>query len=235
MLFRSVVAAVTAGLPVGGSLSRTSLNRLAGARSRWSGLVTGVAVLAFLPFAPVLSALPRAVLSGIVIAAIWKLIRPQDLVAIWRASPRQAVVAWVTFGATLTMAPHIDRAIMLGVALSAAVHLWQELTPSVVSSREGETLVMDLAGVLWFGSAAALEDALFERLADEQDVRRVVLRCSGLGRIDLSGANVLREMVDHARRAEIELTVTDVPDHALRILSSVGLVASSGTGSASDS
>ena len=35
----NVVAAVTGGLPVGGSLSRTSLNRLAGAQSRWSGLV----------------------------------------------------------------------------------------------------------------------------------------------------------------------------------------------------
>ncbi len=231
----NVVAAVTAGLPVGGSLSRTSLNRVAGARSRWSGLVTGVAVLAFLPFAPVLSALPRAVLSGIVIAAVWKLIRPQDLVTIWRASPIQAVVAWATFSATLAMAPHIDRAILLGIALSAVVHLWQELTPSVVSTREGDTLTMDLAGVLWFGSAAALEDALFEQLADERDVRRVVLRCSGLGRIDLSGANVLREMVDHARRAEIELTVTDVPDHAQRILFAVGLVASSGTGSPSDS
>ncbi|KPJ83870.1 MAG: hypothetical protein AMS19_02820, partial [Gemmatimonas sp. SG8_23] len=34
----NVVAAISAGLPVGGSLSRTSVNRIAGAQSRWSGL-----------------------------------------------------------------------------------------------------------------------------------------------------------------------------------------------------
>ena len=127
------------------------------------------------------------------------------------------------------MAPHIDRAILLGIALSAAVHLWRELTPSVVSTREGETLTVDLSGVLWFGSAAALEDALFQQLADEEDVQRVVLRCSGLGRIDLSGAKVLSEMVEHARRARIEMTVSDVPPHARRILISVGLEIASGT------
>ncbi len=225
----NVVAGMMAGLPVGGSLSRTSLNRLAGAQSRWSGLVTGVAVLGFLPFAPVLTALPRAVLSGIVITAIWKLIRPQDILRIWRVSPAQAAVASGTFVATLTMAPHIDRAILLGIALSAAVHLWRELTPSVVSTREGETLTVDVSGVLWFGSAAALEDALFQQLADEEDVQRVVLRCSGLGRIDLSGAKVLSEMVEHARRARIEMTVSDVPAHARRILISVGLEIASGT------
>ena len=230
----NVVAAVTSGLPVGGSLSRTSLNRLAGAQSRWSGLVTGIAVLAFLPFAPVLSALPRAILSGIIIAAIWKLIRPRDILRIWRVSPTQAVIAWITFGATLAMAPHVDRAIILGVALSAAVHMWEELTPALVSARDGDTLEVDLSGVLWFGSAAALEDALFEQLADEQDVRRVVVRCTGLGRIDLSGASVLRDMVEHARRAGIELTVRDIPDHAVRVLTAVGLIATSEPGSSLD-
>ena len=230
----NVVAAVTGGLPVGGSLSRTSLNRLAGAESRWSGLVTGIAVLAFLPFAPVLSALPRAVLSGIVISAIWKLVRVQDLISLAKVSLPQGIVAFVTFFATLVMAPHIDRAILLGVAISAAVHLWRELKPTVVSSREGDELIVDLFGVLWFGSAAALEDQLFEQLADEPDVNRVVLRCSGLGRIDLSGANVLCEIVEHVGRANIELVIEDVPDHARRLLSAVGLLALSGTRSTQD-
>jgi SulP family sulfate permease len=175
------------------------------------------------------------VLSGIIIAAIWKLVWPRDLVRVWRISPVQAVVAWVTFGATLVMAPHIDRAILLGIALSATVHLWRELKPTVVSARTGDALIVEVSGVLWFGSAAALEDSLLEQIADESDLQRVEVRCAGLGRIDLSGAQVLRDLVDHARRAEIELTVTDVPDHAVRLLSAVGLVSVSGTGSAPDS
>lgn len=220
----NVAAAFTGGLPVGGSLSRTSVNRLAGAQSRWSGMVTGLAVLAFLPFAGILSPLPRAVLSGIVIAAIWKLVKPRKVLGLWAMSPTQAFVGWVTFAATLALAPKIDQAILIGIGLSAAVHLWRELTPHVTAERVGDTLVVRPSGVLWFGSAPALEDLVFERLADEADVQRIELRCEGLGRIDLTGAHTLAEMVEQARRAGIEIRVLDVPDHARRILGAVGVV-----------
>ncbi len=219
----NVVAGLTAGLPVGGSLSRTSLNRLAGAESRWSGLVTGLAVLVFLPFASVLESLPRAVLSGIVIAAIWKLVRPRQLVRLLQASPLQGFVALLTFGATLALAPRVDRAILIGIGLSAAVHLWRELRPEVTSSRVGDTLRVELSGVLWFGSAPALEARIFEQLADEPDVTRVELNAAGLGRIDLSGAYTLAEMLEHAKRADIEMTIENIPEHARVVLQSVGV------------
>jgi len=219
----NVVAAFTGGLPVGGSLSRTSVNRLAGARSRWSGLVTGVTVLLFLPFAPVLSALPRAVLSGIVIAAIWKLVRPGSLVGLWKVSQVQAMVGWATFAATLILSPQIDRAILFGIALSAGVHLWRELKPHVTAQRVGDTLTVEPSGVLWFGSAPALEDLLFAQLADEPDVKKVIVRCGGLGRIDLTGAYTLSEMLEQSERAGIDMTLVDVPEHARRLFNAVGI------------
>lgn len=218
-----VVAAFSAGLPLGGSLSRTSVNREAGARSRWSGLVTGLAVLAFLPFASILADLPRAILSGIVIAAIWKLVRPGELFRIWSISRPQAVVAWVTFVATLTLSPRIDEAILIGILLSALVHLWRELSPRVSAVREEDTLVVRPSGVLWFGSAPALEDELFARLAEESDVSRIVIRCGGLGRIDISGAYALAETLEQARRAGLDMRLEGVPEHARRLLNAVGI------------
>lgn len=218
-----VVAAFSAGLPVGGSLSRTSVNRMAGARSRWSGLVTGVTVLCFLPVAPVMSALPRAVLSGIIIAAIYKVIQPRQVLQLWTFSRPQALIGWTTFAATLLLSPKIDQAVLIGIALSAGVHLWRELTPRVTAVREGETLIVEPSGVLWFASAPAMEDLLFERLADEPDVDKVIVRCTGLGRIDLTGAYVFRETIQHAERAGLEMTIEDVPDHAVALLRSVGV------------
>ena len=117
----NVAAAVAGGFPVGGSFSRSSLNRLAGARTRWSGLVTGVLVLAFLPFADVLEALPRAVLGGVVIAAVIVLVQPRKLLGLARASAGDGVVALGTFVATLALAPHVDRAVLVGVVLALAV------------------------------------------------------------------------------------------------------------------
>jgi len=218
-----VVSAFISGMPVGGSLSRTSVNRLSGAHSRWSGLVTGVTVLLFLPFAAVLNPLPRAVLSGIVIAAVWAVVRPRALAFLWELAPAQALVGWGTFVLTLFLSPHIDQAILVGVTLSAIVHLWREITPKLTARREGDTLYLEPSGVLWFGSARGMEDRLLARLADEPGLTRVVLRLGGLGRIDLTGAYTLVEIVDHVEGAGIEMTLEDVPEHAARVLKAVGV------------
>lgn len=219
----NVVAGLTGGLPVGGSLSRTSVNRLAGARSRWSGMVTGITVLAFLPFAHILEPLPKAILAGIVIAAIWSLVRPGRLFGLWKISWTAALVGWGTFVATLALSPQIDRAILIGIALSAAVHLWRELKPTVAAERDGDTLVVEPSGVLWFGSAPALEDLILARLAEEPDVSAVVIRCAGLGRIDLTGAYTLAELLEQGERAGIDIRLEEVPDHALQLLVAAGV------------
>jgi SulP family sulfate permease len=132
-------------------------------------------------------------------------------------------VAWSTFVATLALSPKIDHAILFGVALSAVVHLWWELKPHIESRREGDTLVVEPSGVLWFGSAPSLEDELFSRLAADPDVKRVVVRCGGLGRIDLSGAYTLVEAIEQARLGGIDMRLEEVPDHAVRLLGAVGL------------
>ena len=116
----NVAAAFSGSFPVGGSFSRSSLNRLAGARTRWSGLVTGVTVLVFLPFADVLAPLPRATLGGVVIAAVVGLVRPAELVGMVRRSTSDALVAWVTFAATLALAPQVEQGVLVGSLLSLA-------------------------------------------------------------------------------------------------------------------
>jgi len=218
----NVVSGLSGGFPVGGSFARSALNRMSGATSRWSGLVTGVVVLGFLPFAGVLSALPTAVLAGIVIAAISSLFRPRALLRLWRVSRPQAVVGWSTFMLTLTLAPHVEHAVLLGILTAGAVHLWREMTPRVVSRREGETLYLEPEGVLWFGSVPVLDDELLRHLANEPGVRRVVLSCARLGRIDLTAALTLSEMLQPLSEAGVTVEVTSVPAHARKVLTAVG-------------
>ena len=119
----NLAAAVSGSFPVGGSFSRSSLNRLAGARTRWSGLVTGITVLVFLPFADVLAPLPRATLGGVVIAAVVGLVRPRRLLGMARISPADAFVAWVTFFATLALSPRVEQGVLVGILISLAVGL----------------------------------------------------------------------------------------------------------------
>jgi SulP family sulfate permease len=206
----NVAASISGGFPVGGSFSRSALNRRAGARTRWSGAVTGLAVLAFLPFAGSLSSLPLAVLGAIVIAAVVGLVRPLPLLRLARLSRPQFFVAATTFVLTLVLAPHVEQAVVIGVVLAVGVHLWRELQLEVPSWTEGEVLHLRPRGVLWFGTAPRLEDTFVVLISHHSDAERVVVHLDGLGRIDMTGALALRRLLQEAREAGLEVDIVDV-------------------------
>jgi sulfate permease, SulP family len=217
----NVAAGLFGGMPVGGSFSRSSVNHLAGAQTRWSGGITGVTVLLFLPFAGMLEALPKAVLGAIVIAAIAGLIRLKLLVRLWRISHAQSFVGWTTGILTLALAPRIEQAVLIGILVSIGVHIWRELKPGVESEVIGEVVHLRPTGVLWFGSSAFLETALVERLSESPQARLVEIHLEGLGRIDVSGALGLKEFVDEGRRLGLEVELSAVPEHAKRVMDSL--------------
>jgi SulP family sulfate permease len=206
----NVASALAGAFPVGGSFSRSALNRSAGARTRWSGAVTGVAVLVFIPFASVLSSLPEAVLAGIVIASVIPLVRLRPLLRLARYSRPQFAVGITTFALTLALSPHIERAVVAGVGLSIAVHLWRELRLEVPSWRDGDTLHLRPRGVLYFGTERRIEDAFLTAIADHPDARRLAIHLDGLGRIDTTGALALRALLNDAREAGLEVEILDV-------------------------
>jgi sulfate permease, SulP family len=218
----NVASALSGGFPVGGSFARSGLARVAGAGSRWAGLVAGAVVLMFVPVSSVLAPLPKAVLAGIVIAAILNLFRPRELIRLWSFSPAQALVGWATFALTLFLSPHVDHAVLLGILLAGAIHLLREVRLDVAARREGDTLHLHPGGVLWFGSAPLLEDEILAHLAAEPDVAKVIVHCGGLGRVDLTGAWSLADILDDIRSAGIHITVTGVPEHARRVFKAVG-------------
>jgi SulP family sulfate permease len=218
----NLASGVSGGFPVGGSFVRSALARFTHASSRWTGFVSGIGVLAFMPFSSVLSPLPRAVLSGIVIAAVWSLFRPRELAGLWAFSRPQALIGWLTFTLTLVLAPHVDHAVLLGILTAGAVHLWREVQLDVTAHREGDILHVEPRGVLWFGSVPTLEDDLLAHLARERGVSRIVIHCQGLGRIDLTGAWTLVEMLEEIRSAGITITVAGIPEHARRVFHAVG-------------
>jgi SulP family sulfate permease len=212
----NVAAGLFGGFPVGGSFGRSAINRLAGAKSRWSGAVTGLVVLAFLPFTAVLSALPKAILGAIVITAVVSLIRPQQLMELWHYSHPQASIAWLTFGLTLVLAPRIDIAVLIGIGLAVAQHLRreQQLVFQHWIDASAGVLHFKPLGVLWFGSGSSLEETFTALLAEHPDLHKARLHLGGLGRIDLSGAITLKQLINDARQAGIEIELLEVPPMA---------------------
>ncbi len=217
----NLASGVFSGFPVDGSFSRSSLNHLSGAWSRWSGMVTGLAVLVFLPFAGLLSALPKAVLAGIVIAAVAGLVQPRLIVGVWRLSRIQALVVWFTLGMCLLLTPRIEQALLLGILLSLAIHVWRERRAGFESRKEGSILHLEVTGILWFASAPRLEEAIVERLNRSDGVTEVVLHLDGLGRIDLTGALALKRIVDAVGGSGVPATLAGVPPQTRELIDNV--------------
>ncbi len=205
----NVAAALSHAFPVGGSFSRTMVNYTAGGRTRWSGAIAGLAVLGFLPFAPVLTSLPKAVLAGVIIAAVLKLVQLRALWRLVRVSRAQAFVGWCTFGLTLWLAPRVDVAVGIGIVLGIAVHLWRERRINIGVHYDAATGELRLVpvGVLYFGSANLVDEALIAELVRHPEATRVILDLRRVGRIDYTGVTVLQRIVADTQAAQLTIRI----------------------------
>lgn len=205
----NVAAALSHAFPVGGSFSRTMVNHSAGGRTRWSGAITGLAVLGFLPFAPVLQDLPKAVLAGVIIAAVLKLVQVRALWQLVGVSRAQAGVGWSTFALTLWLAPRVDVAVGIGIVLGIAVHLWRERRIRIGVQYDAATRELRLVpvGVLYFGSANLVDEELLAELVRHPDAVRVIFDLRRVGRIDYTGVTVLQRIVADTQAAGLEVRI----------------------------
>lgn len=214
----SLVAGIFRSYPVGSSFSRSALNRLAGGTSRWSGVVAGLTVLAFLPFASIIEPLPRSVMAAIILAAVVSLLNPAPFREYRRLARTQFWVAIATFAATILLAPRVDEGVLIGIGVGIAAHLWREVRVPMVERVVGDVLHVEPHGVLFFASAPALQDAVTRLVAEHPEVRHVVLHLDGLGRIDLTGALVLRDLAAGIRASGLTIEVVDVPPQAEKVV-----------------
>ena len=217
----NIAAGLFGGFPVGASFSRSALNRLAGAKTNFSGLVTGLTVLAFIPLGFLLGPLPQAVLAATVILAVLPLIRFDRILEIARLSRPQFAVTLTAFVLTLALSPRIEWAIVAAIVVSIVIHLQWE-TRLVVDVRvDGSRVEIIPRGVLWFASARRLEDRFTAVLAAHPDAGELLFRLGALGRIDLTGALALRSLIVTAREAGLAVSVVGMPAHARRVLTRV--------------
>jgi len=214
----NIAAGISGGFPVGGSFSRTAITRLAGGRTRWSGAVAGLVTLAVLPFADVLATLPQAVIGAVIVISVLRMVDLPNLARLSHYSLPQAGIGWLTFALTLVLAPRVDEAVLVGVGLAVVVHIWRELRVNVRTTFADTTLRLAPQGVLFFGSAPALETALVDALAQYPTARRLILDLEALGRIDYTGALALRSVMREAERAGLVVEICGVPPQAHRVL-----------------
>lgn len=233
----NLVAAVFRGMPVGGSMSATSLAVAAGARGRAANVTAaGVMAVTILVFGEAAGFIAMPALAALLMVIGVRTFKLDQALMVWRTGTTQAVVMSVTF--VLTLLVPMQYAVLVGVGISVILFVARQsnrvtvvrwvpaegsgLPVETVPPRElgaGEIVVLTPYGSLFFASAGVFEGQLPVATASSFGAV-VVLRLRG--KEDL-GSTFLRTMVryhDGLRDAGAHLVLTGVGDRVLNQLRS---------------
>jgi sulfate permease, SulP family len=234
----NVTAGVFQGMPVSTSLSASSLNESAGARTPLASLVTGGLVVGTLiVLAPLFSHLPKAVLGAVIIdAVVFGMIDVAELRRLRRVA---RVDFWIALAAILgVLSVGVLAGVAVGVVLSLGWLVYVAATPQVpVLGREPGTdvyreldeypgdetvpgvVVLRLDSGLFFATAEALDTRIREVIAEtEPTVRGIVLNLEGVDFVDSQGAAKLTELDEVARGEDVTLRLARVKPQVLDVL-----------------
>jgi sulfate permease, SulP family len=173
----NVIAGIFRGMPVGGSMSASSLNKSAGAQSRLSLVIaSGAMTVVILAFARLVGYIALPALAGLLMLVGYRTIKPADLQSVWKTGAIQKAVLGTSF--VLTMVIPLQYAVLVGVGLSVILHVirqsnqmtikrWQfdsegnpiETDPPAQLGAD-EVIVLQPYGSLFFAAAPMLESKL---------------------------------------------------------------------------
>lgn len=232
----NILGSMGSSYAVSGSFSRSAVNLQAGAVSGVSSVVTSVCVvITLLFFTPLLYHLPQATLAAVIMMAVIGLLNVRGFFHAWKAQWYDGTISILTFLVTLAYAPHLDKGIMVGVALSMAVFLYKSMRPVVaeLSLHEDEGLknneyyrlkgcrhisVVRFDGALFFANASYLDEQVARFRTEHPDLRYILLDASGINDMDASGEEALALLVERIRAADLGFAISSAKGPILAVL-----------------
>jgi SulP family sulfate permease len=228
--------------PACGSFTGSAINLQAGARTGLAMVFNGIFVaVTLLFFTPLLYHLPKAVLAMIIVLAVVGLLTPHAFAHTWKANRGDGIVALVTFVVTLLAAPHLDRGIMVGAALSLGLYLYRTMAPRVAvlgRYRDGtlrdvcnhealatsaQVTVMRFDGSLYFANVAHFEEAVLGIVAEHKDAKFLLVVGNAINFMDSSGEEMLQTLVGQLRETGVELVFSGLKKQVLDVMRATGL------------
>ncbi len=204
----NIASGLFQGMPVGGSVSASALNKAAGARSRQSLVVAGIVMaLVILLFGRIIGYVAMPALAGLLMLIGFRTIKPQAISTVWRTGSIQKAVFVTTFA--LTMLIPLQYAVLVGVGVSVILHIVRQSNQVVIKRRAlndnghliegdppavippGEVVTLQPYGSLFFAAAPVFESQL-PAVSPESRGSVVLLRLRGRTDLGTTFMDVLR-------------------------------------------
>ncbi len=217
------------GFPISSSSSRTPVAEAAGARSQMTGVVGAFSVAALLLLAPqLLQKLPGSALAAVVIASVMGLIEWRDLQRIRRI---QAWEFWLSIGcAAGVLLLGAIQGIVLAIIVAVIEFLWDGWRPHAAvlgkvrgvdgwhdierhpeARRIDGLVLLRWDAPLFFANAEWFERVVRATLAASPTaVRWLVVAAEPVTSVDITAADMLRELDESLQQEGIELCFAEM-------------------------
>lgn len=220
-------AAFTGAYPVAGSFTRSSVNFQSGARTQVSSLVCMVVILlTLLFFTPAFTLLPHAALAAIVIVSVFGLMDFHSVRHHWKVHRDDSITQLVTLFTVLVFG--VEAGLISGVGLSIAFFVRRVSRPHIaIVGRVGDSEAFRAARrydvetfahvaairvdeSLFFANANQVESKLLKIIQRRPGTRHVLLVCTAVNMIDVSGLEMLYRMNANLTSMGITLHLSEV-------------------------
>lgn len=246
----NVAAGLLQGMPVGGSMSASSLVTAAGAKSRQALIIAGgVMAIVVLIFGGLVGYIAMPALAGLLMLVGYRTVKPADLVSVWKTGNMQAVVLAVTF--LLTMIIPLQNAVVAGVGISVILYVIRQSNQITIRRRRysngdvveedppaevppNEAIVLQPYGSMFFATASTFEEAL-PAVTPESRNSVVIIRLRGRTDLGSTLMEVLARYAQSLRRVASRLMIISSDEQLRRQLAVTGVTAEVGTESVYES
>ncbi|MBX9953120.1 MAG: SulP family inorganic anion transporter [Candidatus Obscuribacterales bacterium] len=232
----NMVAGLFGGLPGAGATMRSMVNVKSGGRTKLSGAMHGIILLAVLLFFGKSAAeIPLAALAAILITVGFNIMDWRVLRSLRRTPKSDAFVMLMVLG--LTIFVDLIVAVLAGVALASFLFVKQltdarvssfgdletleelnELTEHIPESVRRSTFSYVLNGPLFFGEAKNLTESV-DKL---HSAKYVIIRLLNVPLVDQTGAFALESAMEKWERRGIKVLFVGMQPHIRRTLEDIG-------------
>ena len=226
------------GFAATGAIARTATNIRNGATSPLAGIMHAITLIAVLLFlAPLASDIPLAVLAAILFVVAWNMSEVKHFAHLLKTAPiADRLILLITF--VLTVFADLVVAVNVGMIL-AILHFLRRMSDAVETLPVDETelhtelarhgiqhlppdlLVYEIAGPMFFGAVENFERALVQTQADP---KILIIRLRRVPFMDITGIQVLEEVMQKLRRRGIRVMLCEANERVLAKLQRAGVI-----------
>ena len=239
----NLFAGLIGGIPGAGATKGTVVNINSGGRTRISGTIHGLVLLAvLLGLGSLAKHIPLAVLAGLLIPIAIKIIDFKGLKHLLKVPRADAIVLIIVL--LITTFGSLIQAVGVGVALASLLFMkkasdigengmevgpvsdfdgskpWQD-EEDFYNEYKDKVIIKHLYGPMFFGFTSFFKDQVTQL---SPDIKALIIRMDRVPYIDQSGLYALEDAIYDLRKKNVEVILTKVQEQPLDLMRSIDLI-----------